>query len=123
MAKRVLDVGQCGFDHGQIRKLIESHFGAEVIQAHDAEGALAELRNGEYNLVLINRKLDGNGSDGFDVLKSIKADEALAEIPVMLVTNYPEHQAAAVAAGGTRGFGKAELDSAETLERLRATLG
>ena len=39
---------------------------------------------------------------------------ALAATPVMLVTNYPEHQQAAVEAGAEPGFGKDVLRSAET---------
>ena len=74
MAKRVLDVGQCGLDHGLIREMVESHFGAEVVQTHNADDALEELRNGTYDLVLINRKLDCDGSDGIAILKIIKAD-------------------------------------------------
>ena len=39
-------------------------------------------------------------------------------IPVMLVTNYPEHQQQAIAAGAEPGFGKAELASPATLAKL-----
>jgi hypothetical protein len=41
----------------------------------------------------------------------------------MLVTNYAEHQEAAVAVGAIRGFGKLEFDKPETRERLAAVLG
>jgi hypothetical protein len=40
----------------------------------------------------------------------------------MLVTNYPQHQAEAVAAGAVRGFGKLEYGDPATLEKLRAVL-
>lgn len=123
MAKRVLNVGQCGPDHAGIRALVEGRFGAEVVRADNAADALEELRGGEYDLVLINRLLDCDGSEGMDVLKKIKSDDALAAVPVMLVTNYPEYQRAAVAAGGVQGFGKAELDRPETVERLHSLLG
>jgi hypothetical protein len=36
----------------------------------------------------------------------------------MLVTNYPEHQAQAMAEGAEPGFGKLSLDSQETREKL-----
>ena len=36
----------------------------------------------------------------------------------MIVTNYAEHQAAAVAMGAEIGFGKLELQKSATLERL-----
>ena len=41
----------------------------------------------------------------------------------MLVTNFPDHQDTAVALGATRGFGKLELDRAETRDKLQPILG
>ncbi len=118
MAKRVLDVGQCGPDHAAIRRLVQGGFGAEIVQADRLDDALAALRKQPCDLVLINRKLDIDYSDGIDVLRALKAQSDLAGIPVMLVTNYPEHQQAAIAAGAEPGFGKAELSQAETREKL-----
>ena len=118
MSKRVLDVGNCVPDHGAIRSLVERTFGAEVVQSHGPDDTLAELKKGEFDLVLINRKLDQDYSDGIDILKAIKADGALAKTPVMLITNYEDHQAAAVAAGAVPGFGKLSLNTPQTLERL-----
>jgi hypothetical protein len=40
----------------------------------------------------------------------------------MLITNFPEHQDAAVEAGAVRGFGKLEFSMPETLEKLKAVL-
>ena len=123
MSKRVLDVGQCSVDHGAIRRLLDREFGADVARADGLDDALTLLRSNRFDLVLVNRKLDADGSDGIEVLHAIRAEAALAEVPVMLVTNYPEHQAAAVAAGAAPGFGKAELDTAATRERLARFLG
>jgi CheY-like chemotaxis protein len=123
MSKRVLDVGQCSIDHGAIRRLLDREFAADVARADGLDDAIAQLRSNRFDLVLINRKLDADGSDGIDVLHAILADPALAEVPMMLVTNYPEHQAAAVAAGAVCGFGKAELDTAATREKLARFLG
>jgi CheY-like chemotaxis protein len=121
--KRVLDVGNCVPDHAAIRRLIEGSFGAEVVQTHDLPGTLTELRRGQFDLVLINRKLDQDYSDGMEILRQIKADPQLAGVPVMLITNYPEHQQAAVAAGALPGFGKLELSSPLTRARVAAALG
>jgi CheY-like chemotaxis protein len=123
MTKRVLDVGQCQPDHGAIRRLVQGEFGAEVVQADRLDDALAQLRTGRFDLVLINRKLDVDYSDGIDILRAIKADAELASTPVMLDTNYAEHQQAAVAAGAEPGFGKAELGLPETREKLGRFLG
>ena len=118
MARCVLDVGNCVPDHAAIRSLLERTFRAEVAQTHGSEDTLAELRSGAFDLVLINRKLDQDYSDGMDILQAIKADAALAKTPVMLITNYEDHQAAAVTAGAEPGFGKLSLSSPRTLERL-----
>jgi CheY-like chemotaxis protein len=122
MTKRVLDVGQCGPDHSTIRRYLTRHFNCEIAQAHSAEDALAQLRSGRFDLVLVNRKLDADYSDGIEVIRHIKTDPETADVPVMLVTNYPEHQDAAIAAGAIRGFGKLEYDKPETRERLAAVL-
>jgi CheY-like chemotaxis protein len=123
MPKRVLDVGQCSPDHATIQSYLTRHFDCEVVQAHGAGDTLQQLKNGRFDLVLVNRKLDTDYSDGIEIIRQIKSDEAIADVPVMLVTNYPEHQDAAIAAGAIRGFGKLEFDHPETRDRLAAALG
>jgi len=118
MPKKVLDVGQCDMDHASIRQLIESHFDAAVIRAHGAEDALKQLREGPFDLVLINRKLDRDQSDGIDIVRTIKAADDLASVPVMIITNFDDHQERAVSAGAVLGFGKADLTDKETEQRL-----
>src|SRR4051812_28845893 len=123
MPKRVLDVGNCGPDHGAIRRMLEKTFDAEVVQADGLDDALAALWQGPFDLVLVNRKLDQDYSDGLDVIKAIKADAKLAPAPCMLITNYPEQQQAALAAGAAYGFGKKELHIDQTHARLAKYLG
>jgi CheY-like chemotaxis protein len=123
MRKRVLDVGQCGPDHSTITAYLARNFDCDVVQANDAASALVALRDGEFHLVLVNRKLDIDYSDGIEVIGQLKADPKTADVPVMLVTNYPEHQDAAIAVGAVRGFGKLEFGNPETRERLAAVLG
>ena len=109
MSKRVLDVGNCGPDLAAIKGMLSRRFGCEVLQAHGASDALAALRAGGIDLVLVNRKLDADYSDGIDVIRQIKADPTIGSTPVMLITNYAEHQDAAEKIGALRGFGKLEL--------------
>src|SRR5947209_1810220 len=90
--KRVLSIGQCGADHGGISRTLQRHFGAEVVAAHTPEEGLSHLREGDFALVLVNRVLDADGSSGLDVVKQLKADEELREVPVMLVSNYEDAQ-------------------------------
>ena len=110
-------------DHGAIRSLIERSFKAEVVQAHGQDDALDLLGKERFDLVLVNRKLDQDYSDGMDVIAAIKTQPEHAAVPCMLITNYPEHQAAAVAAGCEPGFGKKTLHDPATHERLKKHLG
>lgn len=123
MSKRVLSVGQCVPDHTTLTSYLRGNFDAQVVKVDLAGEALAALREQPYDLVLINRKLDADYSDGLEILRAIKADPALAAVPVMLVTNYAEHQDAAVAAGAIRGFGKLEYGDPQTRQKLQPFLG
>ena len=77
-----------------------------MVQAHGSEDALELLGREPFDLVLVNRKLDQDYSDGLDVVAAIKAQPEHADLPCMLITNYQEHQQAAIAAGCQPGFGK-----------------
>jgi len=122
MNKRVLDVGNCAPDHQAIKQFLRTRFECEVRQAHGADDALAELAGGDFDLVLVNRKLDQDYSDGMDVIRRILKERGESAPSVMLITNYPEHQDAAVAIGAKRGFGKLQFGEPETLQRLKAVL-
>ena len=117
MKKRVLDIGNCAADHGAIRGLIERIFNAEVVQSHDQKNALEQLNRDNFDLVLINRKLDLDGSDGLAILKQIKSEQGSTP-PMMLITNFDEFQKLAQDNGAVPGFGKAQLDAPSTYERL-----
>jgi CheY-like chemotaxis protein len=121
--RKVLSVGQCAADHTSIRWLLQGEFNATVVPARSAADALAELRRNAYDLVLVNRVLDADGTSGLDLIRALNAAEALRQVPVMLVSNYAEAQREAEAAGARPGFGKAELNQPATAERLRQILG
>jgi CheY-like chemotaxis protein len=123
MPKRVLSVGQCVPDHTTLTSFLLGNFDVQITKADLADEALVALRKEPFDLVLINRKLDADYSDGLEILRAIKADPQLAAVPVMLVTNYKEHQDAAVAAGAVRGFGKLEYGDPQTAAKLRPFLG
>ncbi len=121
--KKVLDVGNCDPDHAAITAFFTSNFDVEMGRSKLPSDTMSQLKEGSYDLVVINRKLDEDYSDGLEIIKQIKSDPASGETPVMLVTNYEEHQAAAVAEGALRGFGKLEFGKPETVDRVRAVLG
>ena len=123
MTKTVVDCGNCGPDFHSIRQFVTSNFDAVVVQSHNAEETLKLLRQRDVALVTVNRKLDRDYSDGMEVVNAIKADEEVGQGPVMLVTNYEEHQQAAMEAGCVRGFGKLALRDPRTVELLQPYLG
>ena len=122
MTKRVLDVGNCDLDHGSIRKMLEGSFGSSVLRTHGPDDTLELLRTEPVDLILVNRKLDQDYSDGLAIIQAIKADPRLASVPCMLITNYADQQQMAVAAGAEYGFGKKELYADATQERLAKVL-
>lgn len=109
---RVLDVGQCSYDHGSISRHLARAYDAEVVRARSAAEALRAVRSGGIDLVLVNRQLDDDGSPGLEVIRQMKADDGLTAVPVMLVSNFAEAQAEAEALGALPGFGKNDLRSA-----------
>ena len=121
-SRRVLSVGQCNFDHGNISQALRRTFSAEVVSAATSDEALALLSQGAFDLVLVNRVFDSNGDSGLHLIRQVKANEQLRAVPVMLVSNFADAQEQAVAAGAEPGFGKATLSAAETLARLRPHL-
>ena len=118
MTKRVLDVGNCGLDHGSIRSLLERQFDAQVVQSHTSAEALAALRDQTFDLVLVNRKFDSDYDDGLELIRAIKQDQQLAATPVMLISNYEQYQEQAVGLGAEPGFGKSQLADSQTRENL-----
>jgi len=120
-SRRVLSVGQCGFDHSSISRFLADEFSATVDAADSRFETLQVLERQAYDLVLVNRVLDADGSPGQLVIEAILGLDNAP--PVMLVSNYADAQQQAESAGARPGFGKSSLRTPETRERLKAVLG
>jgi two-component system, chemotaxis family, chemotaxis protein CheY len=118
----VLSVGQCGFDHATITRFLRQAFQAEVVAADTFAEAIRALRAGTFALVLVNRVSDARGELGLELIRTLKADPELARIPVMLVSNFPAAQEQGQALGALAGFGKADMHSPASMERIEAAL-
>ena len=118
MTKQVLDIGNCVPDHTAISAALKKHFAVKIFSADQASDALEILRREKIDLVLVNRKLDIDYSDGVEVIRVIKSEPEWVSIPTMLVTNHDEYQQAAVAIGAEYGFGKLSLHEPATQKRL-----
>lgn len=120
MGVRILDVGQCGFDHAAISGLLQQIASADVDAAGTAGETEKLLQQNQYNLVLVNRILDRDGSSGIDLIKQLRQIPNCP--PLMLVSNLHDAQAKAVAAGALQGFGKSTLHLPQVAEHLREVL-
>ncbi len=115
---KVLDVGNCDPDHGMIRQMLREHFDVNIDRVMFVEDALAKMRENGYDLVTFNRLIFEDGSEGIELLKKAKSDPALKALPIMMISNFDNAQAASVAAGGEPGFGKKSVFAATTVELL-----
>lgn len=119
---KVLSVGQCSMDHGTISRFLQREFGAKVVGTSDRQSTEQRLQSDAFDLILINRVLDGDGTPGLDLIRECKSNPDLAETPVMLVSNYADAQQSAEALGALPGFGKASIANATTRSRIAAAL-
>lgn len=122
---RVLDVGQCDFDHGNISRTLATRFGVEVDRCHTVDEALQAVKGKKYQLVLVNRVFDRNGEEGLKLIERLRATGGASDgrPTVMLVSNFADAQEAAMKSGAVKGFGKAALESEETQRTLEDVLG
>jgi hypothetical protein len=119
--KTILLVGHCGPDSWALKTAVSRLVPGADVQLVNDEQALA-TRLPAADLVLVNRMLDG----GFTAESGVELIGRLAPgagARFMLISNFPESQAAAVRAGASPGFGKAEMYSARAKETVLAALG
>jgi DNA-binding response OmpR family regulator len=109
-------------DHGAISRYLQREFGAKVIAAADREQFTRQTQSDPYDLILVNRILDGDGTSGLDLIRERNENPALAGTPIMLVSNYPDAQKSAESLGAHPGFGKASLTAGTTRSKLAAVL-
>lgn len=117
---RILNVGQCGYDSAQIESLLTREFGATVEHCPTKHDAIERYATHQYDLTLVNRLLDYDHSSGLDVIRELLNIQNLT--PIMLVSNLADAQDSAVELGAVRGFGKAKLNTPETIQLIRSTL-
>ena len=97
--------------------LIE-HFDVDVDRVMFVDEALERMRETPYDLVLFNRLIFADRSEGIELVHRARSDTALNKAPLMMVSNFDNAQDACVAAGGVQGFGKKAVFEPETAELL-----
>jgi two-component system, chemotaxis family, chemotaxis protein CheY len=122
MSKRVLSIGQCGFDESAIVSFFHKIAPeVTVIQAHTIAESLTALNQAEYQLVLVNRIFDRTGEEGLTLLKQVQS-QIKDGLRLLLVSNLPDAQSAALALGALPGFGKAQLNQQATAQLVSSYL-
>jgi hypothetical protein len=123
MPRRVVLIGHCGPDGSYLRMAVQSaDRQVKVLPVSDEPTLRRHLGEG-VDLLLINRVIDYGFAEatGAELIRRLKGE--FPAVKMMLVSNYPDAQADAVAAGAAPGFGKDELGSPRVTELLRGALG
>ena len=121
MPHSVILVGHCGIDGPRLQREISSRIpGTDVVRVNSTADLRRTLSDGA-DLFLVNREPVGFDEDGLDIIRDIRGGHPQAK--VMLVSDYPEAQEAAVREGALPGFGKSEMGSESLTDTVRQALG
>lgn len=122
MPKTIALVGHCGPDSSFLRMVVSRADRDIRVVAADDDADLKRILDDGVDLLLFNRQLDY----GFDEVEGValiaKIRAHYPQVKTMLVSNYPDAQKAAVAAGALPGFGKRELTSPRVGQLIREAL-
>ncbi len=122
MSKKIALVGHCGPDSSFLRMAVSSaDRSVQVVMADDAS-ELNQLLEQGIDLLLLNREMPYGFEDaeGVGLIRRLRTKHP--SIKMMLVSNYPDAQAAAVAAGAVPGFGKREIGTSRVAQVIREAL-
>ncbi len=120
--KKIALVGHCGPDSSYLRIAVSAaDRSAQILAADDSSTLNKVLRDG-VDLLLLNREMPYGfeDSEGVGLIRKLRSKHP--EVKMMLVSNYAEAQAAAIAAGALPGFGKREIGSKRVAEVIREAL-
>ncbi|MDQ3440902.1 MAG: hypothetical protein M3478_11190 [Planctomycetota bacterium] len=123
MAKKIALVGHCGPDSSFLRMAVSSADRSAQIMAADDSSELSKVLEQGVDLLLLNREMPYGfeDSEGVGLIRKLRTRHP--GVKMMLVSNYPEAQAAAIAAGAVPGFGKREIGTKRVAEVIREALG
>ncbi len=117
----VVLVGHCSIDKASLNGALSDALpGIEIASANDT----ASLKTYAHPqaLLLVNRVLDGRFDTGCGIELIEQLNSRDTPPRAMLISNYYDAQANAIAAGALPGFGKSEMHSPETAAILRASV-
>ncbi|HEB77987.1 MAG TPA: chemotaxis protein CheY [Methylothermaceae bacterium] len=86
-----------------IKNLLRELGFTNVSEADDGQTALPKLQAGDFDLLITDWNMPG--MTGIDLLKAVRADEKLANLPVLMVTaEARREQIIAAAQAGVNGY-------------------
>ena len=101
-----------------VRNLLKELGFSEVDEAEDGVAALQKLRGGGFDFVVCDWNMPN--MDGLTLLKTIRADEALKKIPVLMVTaEAKKENIVAAAQSGASGYVVKPFTAATLDEKLK----
>ena len=121
--KRIALIGHCGPDSSYLRMAVgRAQRDLQVVMVEDAQELEQVITEG-VDLLLFNRLLDYGfeETEGAAAIGRLRAKHP--ELKMMLVSNYADAQAEAVAAGALPGFGKREIGSERVTNLIREAIG
>lgn len=111
-------------DDNLLQKLYQGKLtdeGFEVVVTDDGKKGLSLVKSGNFDLILLDIMLPG-GINGFDVLESLKKDEILRQIPVIVLTNLDCEEKIAREIGAVDYFIKAKVTPAQIIAKIKEIL-
>lgn len=121
MPHRIVLVGHCGVDGPRLQQEIQGFLQpVEVLRVNDT-GKLTSVCKEGADLLLVNREpLGFDPKDGVDLIRDVCRDHPGQK--AMLVSDYPDAQEQARAAGALPGFGKGDIGSSKFPDAVKAAL-
>lgn len=122
MAQKILLVEDDKFLREMISKKLASE-GYEVTEALDGEDGIRKAKEEKPALVLLDLILPG--VDGFGVLGALKSDPAIANAPVLVLSNLSQESEVkrALDLGAADFLVKAHFIPGEIIEKIKSLLG
>ncbi len=120
---RVALVGHCGPDQWALRSAVTSALpGAQLLSINDEQALATSL--GAIDVALVNRVLDGRfeSESGIGLIGRLAGRDGKRPA-LLLISNFPEAQREAEAAGAAPGFGKSDINTDTARRRLQHAAG
>jgi two-component system chemotaxis response regulator CheY len=100
-----------------IKNLLRELGFTNIAEADDGQTALPKLKAGDFDLLITDWNMPG--MSGIDLLRAVRADEKLANLPVLMVTAEARRdQIIAAAQAGVNGYIIKPFTAATLKEKL-----